>query len=255
MRWVVCCSSRLSVSEQTTLIRMVLQSLLCLGSTLILVAHTAPCLALTTTTNNRGRRQVEAAGVDYPTYSEVPPGLSFSCSDKIPGYYADPEAQCQVWHWCVPGGPLYSFLCPNQTLFNQVLRVCDWWFNVECSTSPDYYNINDDLYKIPDDDAPLGRDLLGEESIGEEVVQHQEQNDLQKEQNLQQVKQDLKQEQQQDLQQEQQQDLQQEQQQDLQQEQQQDLQQEQQDIQQEQQQELQLQELQQDPQQQLTEEI
>lgn len=42
------------------------------------------------------RRQVEAAGVDYPTYSEVPPGLSFSCSDKIPGYYADPEAQCQV---------------------------------------------------------------------------------------------------------------------------------------------------------------
>ncbi|KAK3885283.1 hypothetical protein Pcinc_010477 [Petrolisthes cinctipes] len=233
---------------------MVLQSLLSLGPILIIVALTAPCLALTT--SFRARRQVEAAGVDYPTYSEVPPGLSFSCSDKIPGYYADPEAQCQVWHWCVPGGPLYSFLCPNQTLFNQVLRVCDWWFNVECSTSPDYYNINDDLYKIPEDDEPLGRDLLGEESVGEEVVQLQEQNDLQKEQNLQQLKQDIKQEQQQDLQQEQQQDLQQEQQQDLQQEQQQDLQQEQQQEQQQDiQQEQQLQELQQDPQQQLTEDI
>jgi hypothetical protein len=34
--------------------------------------------------------------VDYPTYNEVPVGLSFSCSDKLPGYYADPAAQCQV---------------------------------------------------------------------------------------------------------------------------------------------------------------
>ena len=34
--------------------------------------------------------------VDYPTYNEVPAGLSFSCSDRLPGYYADPAAQCQV---------------------------------------------------------------------------------------------------------------------------------------------------------------
>lgn len=34
--------------------------------------------------------------VDYPTYNEVPVGLSFSCSDRLPGYYADPAAQCQV---------------------------------------------------------------------------------------------------------------------------------------------------------------
>jgi hypothetical protein len=34
--------------------------------------------------------------IDYPTYNEVPAGLSFSCSDKLPGYYADPAAHCQV---------------------------------------------------------------------------------------------------------------------------------------------------------------
>jgi hypothetical protein len=34
--------------------------------------------------------------VDYPTYNQVPAGLSFSCSDRLPGYYADPGAQCQV---------------------------------------------------------------------------------------------------------------------------------------------------------------
>ncbi|XP_064104902.1 U-scoloptoxin(01)-Er1a-like [Macrobrachium nipponense] len=110
--------------------------------------------------SSRVRRQVVGtAGVDYPTYSEVPPGLSFACTDKIPGYYADPEAQCQVWHWCVPGGQKYSFLCPNQTLFNQVHRVCDWWYNVDCSASPDKYNINEDLYIVPDSASSSGRSL------------------------------------------------------------------------------------------------
>lgn len=35
-------------------------------------------------------------GQDYPIYSEVPRGLSFRCDQRLPGYYSDPEAQCQV---------------------------------------------------------------------------------------------------------------------------------------------------------------
>ncbi|GLV39601.1 uncharacterized protein CBL_08333 [Carabus blaptoides fortunei] len=69
--------------------------------------------------------------VDYPIYNEVPPGLSFTCNGLIPGYYSDPEARCQVWHWCA-NGKQYSFLCPNGTVFNQYARVCDWFFNVDC---------------------------------------------------------------------------------------------------------------------------
>lgn len=57
--------------------------------------HT-PELTSTLSLRLQSRRQVGAAGVDYPTYSEVPPGLAFTCTDRIPGYYADPEAQCQV---------------------------------------------------------------------------------------------------------------------------------------------------------------
>ena len=55
------------------------------------------------------------------------------------GYYADPEAECQVFHICTssadPAAPLekYSFLCPNGTIFNQNYFICDWWFNVDCS--------------------------------------------------------------------------------------------------------------------------
>nr|XP_032525123.1 U-scoloptoxin(01)-Cw1a-like [Danaus plexippus plexippus] len=72
-------------------------------------------------------------GEDYPAYEEVPQGLSFTCDDKIPGYYADTETMCQVWHWCVPsiGGNLkYSFICAPGTVFNQQSRVCDWFFKV-----------------------------------------------------------------------------------------------------------------------------
>lgn len=35
-------------------------------------------------------------GQDYPIYAEIPQGLSFRCDQRLPGYYSDPEAQCQV---------------------------------------------------------------------------------------------------------------------------------------------------------------
>ena len=66
--------------------------------------------------------------VDYPTYNEVPVGLSFSCSDRLPGYYADPAAQCQV-SCLLPQGEsrqvsqlfirtsskIKKFFCPDKT--------------------------------------------------------------------------------------------------------------------------------------------
>ena len=56
---------------------------------------------------------------------------------NISGYYADPEAECQVFHICSDDGAgglaKYSFLCPNGTIFNQNYFICDWWFNVDCS--------------------------------------------------------------------------------------------------------------------------
>lgn len=54
----------------------------------------------------------------------------------------------KVWHWCA-NGKKYSFLCPNGTVFNQYVRVCDWFFNVDCPSAPNYYNVNEDLYIVP----------------------------------------------------------------------------------------------------------
>ncbi|XP_046809240.1 U-scoloptoxin(01)-Er1a [Lucilia cuprina] len=87
------------------------------------------------------------AGVDYPIYDAVPKGLSFNCQGRLPGYYADTETRCQVWHWCLHSGHQYSFLCPNGTVFNQAVRVCDWWSNVNCPAAEQLYENNDELYR------------------------------------------------------------------------------------------------------------
>lgn len=76
-------------------------------------------------------------GEDYPIFAEAPE-TEFSCEGQVNGgYYADSEAQCQVFHICAAnaegGLAKYSFLCPNGTIFNQEYFICDWWFNVDCS--------------------------------------------------------------------------------------------------------------------------
>merc|ERR550519_1802188 len=43
-------------------------------------------------------------GEDYPIYAEVPES-GFACDGQVDGgYYADPEAECQVFHICTADG-------------------------------------------------------------------------------------------------------------------------------------------------------
>jgi len=85
-------------------------------------------------------------GEDYPIFP-LPPDTSFLCEvQPVEGYYADPEADCQLYHVCSDSGDgkyvKFDFLCPNGTVFNQAEFVCDWWFNVDCSTSESLYFLN-----------------------------------------------------------------------------------------------------------------
>ena len=88
-------------------------------------------------------------GQDYPIYAEVPE-TGFECDGQVDGgYYADPEAECQVFHICTNDGAggltKYSFLCPNGTVFSQQYFICDWWFNFDCSETEAFYSLNDAL--------------------------------------------------------------------------------------------------------------
>lgn len=92
-------------------------------------------------------------GVDYPILSKMPE-TSFTCDDKVPGYYADVEGQCQPFHVCneMLGGEMMkiSFLCPNGTIFNQEGFACQWWNQVDCAASEQFYNKNEEIGKVPE---------------------------------------------------------------------------------------------------------
>nr|XP_053635465.1 uncharacterized protein LOC128690765 [Cherax quadricarinatus] len=89
-------------------------------------------------------------GVDYPILTAVP-ATNFTCAGKVPGYYADtsPQTRCQVFHICQRGGRKNSFLCPIGTVFNQQFFVCDWWFSFDCKTANQFFNLNNEIGKVP----------------------------------------------------------------------------------------------------------
>ena len=68
----------------------------------------------------------------YPSYTRIPK-TGFRCLSKAgPGYYADLETGCQVFHRCDPFGRQSDFLCAASTIFNQITLVCDAWYDVNC---------------------------------------------------------------------------------------------------------------------------
>ncbi|GFG33695.1 hypothetical protein Cfor_11740, partial [Coptotermes formosanus] len=75
------------------------------------------------------------------------PKTNFSCADKIPGgYYADLEADCQLFHICSMGrhGKITDnmFLCGPGTRFDQRSRICQTRDLVDCSLSASLYYLN-----------------------------------------------------------------------------------------------------------------
>ncbi|VEN36481.1 unnamed protein product [Callosobruchus maculatus] len=76
-------------------------------------------------------------GIDFPILSYIP-RTSFSCKGIESGYYADLETDCQVFHICEEERKI-SFLCPNGTIFQQSELICEWWFKVNCTNSPQLY--------------------------------------------------------------------------------------------------------------------
>jgi len=94
-------------------------------------------------------------GVDYPIMSSIE-DTGFDCQGKVfGGFYADPGADCQIYHVCLQdpnnSNQMYpvSSLCPNGTIFNQEAFTCEWWFNVDCTLATSFYSKNDGLFANP----------------------------------------------------------------------------------------------------------
>nr|WBW70070.1 venom protein [Lampona murina] len=95
----------------------------------------------------------QGCNTQLPFYETVP-STSFSCQGRAYGYYADPEVDCQVFHICpgAYGSTKFSFLCPNQTVFNQAYLVCDHPYNVDCSTADGLYSVNDNFFAVDEEE-------------------------------------------------------------------------------------------------------
>nr|CAH0101058.1 unnamed protein product [Daphnia galeata] len=120
-----------------------------LGVVFVLSFIVVDCASMETSKPSRiGRKLLGRAGEDYPKFPVVP-STTFKCTQNKPGYYADVDALCQVFHVCQIDGRHDSFICPNGTLFNQNYFVCDWWYNVDCSAAPSLYILNELLFQHP----------------------------------------------------------------------------------------------------------
>merc|ERR1711953_1306656 len=87
---------------------------------------------------------------------EIPAVLSFSCDGRAYGYYADPSTNCQVFHICLGDGDIkWSFLCPNQTIFNQQYFVCDYAINAECNNAESFYSLNANFGQVTNDEEAV----------------------------------------------------------------------------------------------------
>lgn len=87
------------------------------------------------------------AGVDFPVLASVP-DTGFDCGiQEFAGIYGDTGADCQVFYMCQPNGNYDAFLCPNGTIFNQQYFICDWWYNVDCAASSNFYALNEFIYQ------------------------------------------------------------------------------------------------------------
>ncbi|KAH7981286.1 hypothetical protein HPB49_022898 [Dermacentor silvarum] len=78
---------------------------------------------------------------------------SFQCPAKN-GYFADVDNACLIFHVCnvVPKDDgstevqQYSFLCGNQTVFNQLSLTCAFAEEaVPCNNAPDFFYVNDNI--------------------------------------------------------------------------------------------------------------
>ncbi|XP_043190283.1 U-scoloptoxin(01)-Er1a-like isoform X1 [Amphibalanus amphitrite] len=81
---------------------------------------------------------------------------SFSCDGRAYGYYADVSNDCQLFHICVPvlgadGEVLstdqYSFLCGNQTIFDQATLTCNYPVDsLPCEDAESMYSLRNDEF-------------------------------------------------------------------------------------------------------------
>lgn len=110
------------------------------------------------TTKNNGGVDVDDDDDDDPLAArpktdplqKLLPYITFDCTGRLEGYYADLQFGCEVFHYCKKEGKRFSFICPPNSTFNQKLMICDYekMAKASCLDSPHFFHLNKQLYGI-----------------------------------------------------------------------------------------------------------
>lgn len=106
------------------------------------------------TARQKRQQQQESAAYALPDGIEfilnAPLNTNFRCEG--PGYFADVDNNCQIFHICdaqtnADGSTdlrQYTFACGNQTIFNQFSLTCATPDeSVPCESAPQFYRLNE----------------------------------------------------------------------------------------------------------------
>jgi hypothetical protein len=124
------------------------------------------------------RRQADPGVYILPGGAELVLGTirsTFTCHQRIYGYYADVDNDCRVFHVCVPQvladgtqeTAMFSFFCGNQTVFDQEQLVCNHEVDaVPCDQAESFYRINEFFGRIeeqqvtPSTQSPISQEVF-----------------------------------------------------------------------------------------------
>ena len=66
-----------------------------------------------------------------------------------------------------------SFICPNGTIYSQERRVCEWYYDVDCTKTNKFIDINKDLYIIPETTKSPSRSSLEKQQLDKDLEKSQ----------------------------------------------------------------------------------
>lgn len=63
----------------------------------------------------------------------------FTCKDKPPGFYADIDYNCRIFHVCENSSDGFPVICSDDTVFDQKMRICTDKNSIDCQHSDEWY--------------------------------------------------------------------------------------------------------------------
>lgn len=140
----------------------------CLATTLVASAPTEVDTSTSTepsTSSGQSEGRAVAPGANMVSAHAHLANSSFTCLNRQVGYYADMEAECKVYHFCLLGDyngqEVYqrvSYMCVNETVFDQRALDC-----VEASKMSGPCSESEKIYD--ESNAALRKAITGQSAI------------------------------------------------------------------------------------------